>query len=163
VGRSGNSYDDAPAETILAPVRVKDLFALRVGRNLKRLWQDAHNVIGLLSLPFRVILAWSGAVLTIGYLMLVPFQFFVFEGQLMPRIAPDLQVIEPMESAGTRQPLLPLATPLERGEAQVPGFEVGAIKLHDLGDANAQVTLYGLADQQMLSRRVAVALNGATA
>lgn len=147
---------------IHAPVLVKDLFALRAGRNLKRLWQDAHNVIGLLSLPFHVIFAWSGAVLTIGYIMLAPFQFFIFEGKLMERIEPDLETAPHMEPTGTPRPLLPLAKLLKRGEAQVPGFEVGAIKLHDAGDANAQVSLYGLADQRRLSRRVAVVLNGAT-
>jgi len=44
-----------------APGFLRDLFALRVGKNLKRFWQDAHNVIGVLSLPFHVIFAWSGA------------------------------------------------------------------------------------------------------
>src|SRR5690606_34911287 len=48
---------------LYAPAFLKDLFALRVGRNLKRMWQDAHNVIGVLSLPFHVIFAWSGAIL----------------------------------------------------------------------------------------------------
>lgn len=147
---------------IHAPLLVKDLFALRAGRNLKRLWQDAHNVIGLLSLPFHVIFAWSGAVLTIGTLMLAPFQFLVFEGKLLPLIEPDLEVVAHMEPAGTRQPLLPLAELIRRGEAQVSGFEAGAINLHDPGDANAQVTLTGLVDQKMLSRRVAVVLNGAS-
>jgi len=145
---------------IYAPVLLKDLFALRGGRNLKRFWQDAHNVIGMLSLPFHVIFAWSGAVLTIGYLMLAPFQFFVFEGQLMQRVQPDLEAAPHIEPAEVRKPLLPLAALLERGEALVPGFEIGAIKLHDVGDANAQITLTGLADQKMLSRRVSVVLNG---
>lgn len=51
---------------LYAPVFFKDLFALRIGANLKRLWQDAHNVVGMLSLPFHVIFAWSGAVLCLG-------------------------------------------------------------------------------------------------
>lgn len=147
---------------IHAPVLVKDLFALRPGRNLKRLWQDAHNVIGVLSLPFHIIFAWSGAVLTIGFVMLAPFQLFVFDGQLMPRIERDLATAPHVEPAGERRPLLSLAELIGRGEARVPGFEAGAISVHDAGDANAQVTLTGLADQKMLSRRVNVALNGAS-
>ena len=39
---------------LYAPTLVKSLFALRAGRNVKRLWQDAHNAIGMLSLPFHV-------------------------------------------------------------------------------------------------------------
>ncbi|WP_431103562.1 PepSY-associated TM helix domain-containing protein [Roseateles noduli] len=147
---------------IHAPLLLKDLFALRAGRNLKRLWQDAHNVIGLLSLPFHVIFAWSGAVLAIGYLMLAPFQFFVFEGKLLKIIKPDLQVAAHVEAEESPRPLLPLTELLRRGQAQVPGFQPDEVSFHDPGDANAQVTLVGLVDQKSLSRRVAVALNGAT-
>lgn len=146
---------------IYAPVLLKDLFALRAGRNLKRLWQDAHNVIGLLSLPFHIIFAWSGAVLTVGFLMLAPFQFFVFEGQLMPRIEADLETAPHMEPSNERRPLLPLSDLIRRAETQVTGFEAGAIAIHDAGNANAHVTLSGLTDQKRLSRRVNVALNGA--
>lgn len=147
---------------IHAPVLLKDLFALRVSHNLKRLWQDAHNVIGLLSLPFHVIFAWSGAVLAIGYLMLAPFQMFVFEGKLLKIIRPDLQTAPHVETAPVDRPLLPLRELLQRGREQVPGFEPSEVTFHDPGDANAQVTLFGLVDQRLLSRRVAVALNGAS-
>lgn len=44
---------------VLLPTLVKDLFALRIGKNLKRMWLDAHNVIGILSLPFHVVMALS--------------------------------------------------------------------------------------------------------
>lgn len=42
---------------VLLPSLVKDFFALRVGRNLKRMWLDAHNVVGIVSLPFHVVMA----------------------------------------------------------------------------------------------------------
>jgi hypothetical protein len=32
---------------IYAPTFFKDLFALRIGKNIKRMWQDAHNAIGI--------------------------------------------------------------------------------------------------------------------
>lgn len=41
----------------LLPSLVKDLFALRFGRNVKRMWLDLHNVLGLFSLPFHIIMA----------------------------------------------------------------------------------------------------------
>jgi uncharacterized iron-regulated membrane protein len=44
---------------VLLPTLVKDLFALRIGKNLKRMWLDAHNVVGILSLPFHVVMALS--------------------------------------------------------------------------------------------------------
>src|SRR5690606_25693579 len=45
------------------PKLVADLFALRPGRNLKRFWQDAHNLIGVLGLPMHIMFAVTGALL----------------------------------------------------------------------------------------------------
>ncbi len=47
---------------VLLPTLVKDLFALRLGRNLKRMWLDAHNVVGIVSLPFHLVMALTATV-----------------------------------------------------------------------------------------------------
>nr|WP_249115885.1 PepSY-associated TM helix domain-containing protein [Azoarcus sp. L1K30] len=47
---------------VLLPSLVKDFFALRVGKNLKRMWLDAHNVVGIVSLPFHVVMALTAVV-----------------------------------------------------------------------------------------------------
>lgn len=146
---------------VYAPNFVKDLFALRLGPNLKRLWQDAHNVIGLLSLPFHVIMAWSGAVLTIGFLMLAPFQL-VYEGRLLDILETDLEVAPHVEAAGVRAPLLPVEELVRRARVALPGLEPDSLSLHDAGDANGTATVFGHVDEDVLSANGAVALNAAT-
>ncbi|MBT0668510.1 PepSY domain-containing protein [Novosphingobium profundi] len=47
---------------VLLPSLVKDLFATRLGRNAKRMWLDLHNVLGLFSLPFHIIMALTAVV-----------------------------------------------------------------------------------------------------
>ncbi|KAB2927177.1 MAG: PepSY domain-containing protein [Dechloromonas sp.] len=47
---------------VLLPSLVKDFFALRVGKNIKRMWLDAHNVVGIISLPFHVVMALTAVV-----------------------------------------------------------------------------------------------------
>ncbi|WOK36809.1 PepSY-associated TM helix domain-containing protein [Sphingomonas sp. C3-2] len=47
---------------VLLPSLVSDLFALRLGRNVKRMWLDMHNVVGLFSLPFHIIMALTAIV-----------------------------------------------------------------------------------------------------
>lgn len=42
---------------VLLPSLVSDLFALRIGKNVKRMWLDVHNVLGLFSLPFHIVMA----------------------------------------------------------------------------------------------------------
>lgn len=46
----------------LLPSLTKDLFALRFGKNLKRMWLDLHNVLGLFSLPFHIVMALTAVV-----------------------------------------------------------------------------------------------------
>lgn len=147
---------------IYAPGFFKDLFALRLGRNIKRLWQDAHNVVGMLSLPFHVIFAWSGAVLTIGILLLAPFQSLVYDGKLMQILEADFEVAPHMAPAGVAQPMLPVAELLRRAEAAVPGLEAEGINFDNAGDANAQATVYGAIAQRRLSDLAGVVLNAAT-
>ncbi|OZI30977.1 peptidase [Bordetella genomosp. 10] len=47
---------------VLLPSLVKDFFALRIGKNLKRMWLDAHNVVGIVSLPFHIVMALTAVV-----------------------------------------------------------------------------------------------------
>jgi uncharacterized iron-regulated membrane protein len=47
---------------VLLPSLARDLFALRTGRNLKRMWLDAHNAVGVVSLPFHIVMALSSVV-----------------------------------------------------------------------------------------------------
>ncbi|MCR6687753.1 PepSY-associated TM helix domain-containing protein [Pseudoxanthomonas sp.] len=144
---------------LYAPVFLKDLFALRIGRNLKRMWQDAHNVVGVLSLPFHVIFAWSGAVLTIGFVLLAPFQFLVYDGKLLKLLEADFDIAPHVEPAGTPAPVLPVAELLRRGQLALPGLEVESVLFHDAGDANGTATLYGGLPQRRLNQLGGVALN----
>ncbi|WP_257386301.1 PepSY-associated TM helix domain-containing protein [Tahibacter caeni] len=42
---------------ILLPTFAADFFALRIGRSIKRLWLDVHDALGVVSLPFHLIMA----------------------------------------------------------------------------------------------------------
>ncbi|KAF1686715.1 hypothetical protein B1992_07370 [Pseudoxanthomonas broegbernensis] len=147
---------------IYAPGLLKDLFALRLGRNVKRLWQDAHNAVGVLSLPFHVVFAWTGAVLAIGLLLLAPFQFLVYEGRLLEILETDFEVAPHVEPAGVTRPMLPLDELLRRAQRELPALEINSIGFHDAGDANAQATVYGELAQRRLTSTGAVALNAAS-
>ena len=47
---------------VLLPTLLQDLLALRIGKNRKRMWLDAHNLLGVASLPFHVVMAVSAVV-----------------------------------------------------------------------------------------------------
>jgi uncharacterized iron-regulated membrane protein len=126
---------------IYAPTFFKDLFALRIGKNIKRMWQDAHNAIGILSLPFHLMYAWSSAVLALGVILLAPFQYWSSTASCCSwwgRI-----------SAPPRRPRLPACSTAARPQllAEVqrvaPGMEVETMVYRQSGDANAQLQAYG--------------------
>ncbi|GAB3292083.1 PepSY-associated TM helix domain-containing protein [Parahaliea aestuarii] len=47
---------------VLLPTLVQDLFAFRLGKNLKRLWLDFHNLLGVFSLPFHLVMALTSVI-----------------------------------------------------------------------------------------------------
>lgn len=67
---------------VLWPTLIKDFFALRWGANLKRLWLDAHNVIGIVSLPFHVAMALSAMVFGLHDPIYAVQDHLVYDGRL---------------------------------------------------------------------------------
>lgn len=109
---------------ILLPTFVQDLFALRLGKNLKRMWLDVHNVLGVLSLPFHLIMALTSVVFA--------FHDQIYDAQNKVSYAGTLNQMfaigEPAHAAppaGTR-PLTP-AELVARIQSQAPGFAVAAM------------------------------------
>ncbi|UPG90129.1 PepSY domain-containing protein [Luteibacter aegosomaticola] len=101
------------------PNLLRELFALRPGHNLKRLWQDAHNVIGILSLPFHIIFAVTGALLCLTLVALMAFNTVIFDGKLMSafeRMTSALPDTAAMTAAAPKSDgTVPMLAPAELG------------------------------------------------
>ncbi|SEW23601.1 PepSY-associated TM helix domain-containing protein [Luteibacter sp. 329MFSha] len=94
------------------PNLTRELFALRPGHNLKRLWQDAHNVIGILSLPFHIVFAITGALLCLTLVMLVAFNTLTFDGKVMGAFERMTSALPASQGKGGSAPML---SPAELG------------------------------------------------
>ncbi len=125
------------------PTFMRDLFALRFGPNLTRMWRDAHNLIGVLSLPFHVMIAITSAVFCLGTLTTSVFDFAVFERVLAPKQNELIFAAPLAKAAGKPAAMLAPAQILEIGRRIAPDFEAGALHFERYGDANAQVSLGG--------------------
>src|SRR5690606_23210447 len=68
---------------ILLPSLVKDLFALRPGKNLKLMWKDAHNALGFFSLPFHLVIALTTVVFAFHDQIYDTQDVFIYEGAMM--------------------------------------------------------------------------------
>ncbi len=148
------------------PKLAEDLFALRPGRNFKRFWQDAHNVIGVLSLPLHVMFAVTGALLCLVMVVALALDPLVYGGKLAETMPAALDTAPQVQPAG--RPQAPGSVAMWHARAQeaakaqgLEAFEPVYLKLTHVGDANAIVEITGEAPRR-LGALGAVALNAAT-
>lgn len=134
--------------TIHLPRLFKDLFALRPGRNLKRFWQDTHNVIGVLSAPFHIVFAVTGALLCLLAVQMLVLNPLIHDGKLMDAAAAAMDTAPVVHQADVAAPLSPLthwhARAIEVASRHgIADFVPGYLKLAHAGDAHAVVEITG--------------------
>lgn len=129
---------------VLLPSLVKDFFALRLGKkNLKRMWLDAHNVVGIVSLPFHLVMALTAVVFAFHDQIYWVQDKLVHQGQwssTMQRGGGG-----PPKAQAPRDPaqLLAPAALLERARAEAPGFEPDYLQYQQVLGPRAVVRVWG--------------------
>ena len=127
---------------IVLPSLVKDLFALRIGANLKRMWLDAHNVVGVVSLPFHIVIALSAVVFCLHEPLYDALDYVVYDGRLKSVMAASnpFNSIKKDERAA---PMLPVNTLLDRVKAASPSFVPAEMRYRNAGLRGASVQVWG--------------------
>ncbi|KAF0225437.1 MAG: pepSY-associated TM [Rhodospirillaceae bacterium] len=127
---------------ILLPSLIKDLFALRLGHNLKRLWLDAHNLVGLFSLPFHLVMALSAVVFGWHDLLYDSLNEAVYKGQMRTVMRASNP---PAPFAGDKSTAVPLGVDVLLAHVAVvaPGFRPTSLQYRDFGTKAATVRVSG--------------------
>ena len=128
---------------IFIPNFVKDIFVVRPGKNKKRFWLDTHNIVGVLSLPWHIMFAWSSALLAIAIFLLAPFQLTVFKDDITSRLGSELGVVQAPEPSGIPGAMLTAGALLDIARLEVPGLEPTQLRVSNVGDSNATVRVIG--------------------
>lgn len=136
------------------PQLVRDIFAMRVGRNLKRLWQDAHNAIGVISLPFHVIFAVTGALFCLFAVTLAALNTVAFDGKLSEAFGKATNTTPNVTVSGTAASMLSADVLMQRAQAEalksgVSSFEPVYLHFVHYGDRNAVAEVMGLAQHTL--------------
>lgn len=131
----------------------KDFFTFRPGK-AQRSWLDAHNLLGVTSLPFFLMITWSGlifymfAYLPAGLNTLYPdrtaheeFREYGYGIPAAKRAPVDHAAEPPATSMSSVTPLAPLAPMLADAEARWGTGKVGALMIEHPGRVGASVTL----------------------
>ncbi|MDB5970194.1 MAG: hypothetical protein JWQ90_2644 [Hydrocarboniphaga sp.] len=125
------------------PNLLSDLFALRIGKNLKQLWQDVHNVIGVLSLPFHLMYAYTGALLCTTFVILSVFNSLVFDGKAGTAMQRVTAFSIPRSLSGQPAAMLPLSALIDSAVAAVPALQPMQVRIERYGDSSAMAMVQG--------------------
>jgi uncharacterized iron-regulated membrane protein len=105
------------------PAWRKDLFAMRNGRNKKRFWLDGHNAVGIISLPFHLVIS----------ITVVVFAFHdVFYGSLQEAVYGDKPMFD-FNNGVTQhqqplQQLAPLSNVIAQIEQRAPDYQLSQLE-----------------------------------
>lgn len=121
----------------------KELFSLTHQGNVRRYWTNMHNVIGVLSFPFHVIMSMTGAAMGLFTVLAVLFGALVFGPQLQPVIEQKTEMMATWESAETPVLMPAIDDMIDAAQTAVPDLEVEWIEIRGFGDANAQIDVAG--------------------
>ncbi len=115
----------------------KEFFTFRP-RKGQRSWLDGHNAIGVLVLPFHLMIAYSS--LVIFMVMLLPANILAQYGAQSANIYEELMpTSKNPAAAGQPAPLVPLADLYAQFHRQEPDSHLGLVEVEHPGDANASV------------------------
>ncbi|MFT4069213.1 PepSY-associated TM helix domain-containing protein [Paraburkholderia sp.] len=133
---------------VLLPTLVKDLFALRIGKNLKRMWLDAHNAVGILSLPFHLVMALSVVAFGLSDYIFNVQDRVIYDGALQPMMLAQnpffaTAPIVPRAASEPAPAMLPPARLLAKVHERAPRFEPTALRYRRAGQPGATVFVAG--------------------
>jgi len=111
-----------------------------------RTWSsDLHKVLGVFGLPYQLVYAWTGAVLSLSFATVQPALVeTVFHGDASAARAARGDNIELPERTGKQTGRLPeLDAALARAQHELPGLEPNWISIEYVGDEHSSVNIWG--------------------
>lgn len=127
---------------VFLPTWFKDLFTLRKGENRKRFWLDFHNVLGISSLPFHLVIALTAFVFAYHDPIYDAMQEWIYDEQPMFErgTAVDIKPLSELASIAT------LEQSLHRIE---PNIQIEEMQFMRLGTPGAMVRMGGVMDGEI--------------
>jgi len=118
----------------------KDFFTFRP-RKGQRSWLDGHNAVGVLALPFHVLITYTGLVTLL--FMYMPWGVKAAYGEDRPGFLAEALAFKPaVEASGERATITNLEPLLEEAARRWNGAAPTRIAVNNQGDANATVELF---------------------
>ncbi|MEM1411366.1 MAG: PepSY-associated TM helix domain-containing protein [Pseudomonadota bacterium] len=124
----------------------KDFFTFRPNKG-QRSWLDMHNLLSVSSLPFLIMITYSGLIFMVTVWMPgIALGTYGFDAQKLQAETSTLLGPPPTERAGTLAPLMDLAELAAAVEQEWGEGRVQSMNVEFPGDANARVTVNRFSD-----------------
>lgn len=121
----------------------RELLALKHQGNLRRYWKNLHNLIGVVSLPFHLIMAITGAAMGLFTVVALLLGALVFGPQLQEVISKKTDVWPAMTTSGEPVTMALMADYLSAAEHEVPGLQVAWVEVRGFGDSDGWLDVAG--------------------
>lgn len=138
----------------------KDIFTFRPAKG-QRSWLDGHNALGVLSLPFHIMITFTG-LLTLASLNM-PWGMTAGYGENLMALYSDLTPGAVTKApTGTKAPLAPIGPMLAQAQRHFAGAPVGRVYIFNPGDEGAVVTVYPVETASIGYLPAEISFDGAT-
>lgn len=119
-----------------------DFFTFRPMKG-QRSWLDAHNVVSVVTLPFQLMITYSGLVLMMfTYMPLVAAAYYGTSAEGRQQfISEAFPAREVLEAKGVAAPLVPFSHLIEQAVERWGEGELSYVEIHHPGDAAARIIL----------------------
>lgn len=118
----------------------RDFFTLRPRANRRRAWLDVHNLVGVATLPFLLMITYTGVVILAEAFMPAA-TYALYDGKPRANRAEVLKSFE-RKASGERAEGLPLATHLAAAERALGVGMISNLLIRNPGDRNGLVQAY---------------------
>lgn len=137
------------------PRLTKDFWLLRKKQGERRHWLDLHNLIGVISLPFHLIFAWTGAIWGLSALLYGLFNSAIFDQQLYSATGQTFMPMSSVQRTGVVQAPLP-AELLLRKLPNATEFTPKWLHYKNYGDSSVQVEIVAQQEKQLSQSKLVV-------
>lgn len=121
-----------------------DFFTLRLGKG-QRTWLDSHNVVSVMTLPYQIMITFSGILLVVTTFFIPIFVMqYGYNEDTVDTVAREMYGIVPtIERSGEAVEPIDLSVLAESFRHEFPDEVLNAVLVTNPGDANSTITLYG--------------------
>ena len=139
----------------------KDFFTLRLGKG-QRSWLDSHNIVSVMSLPFQIMITFSGLLLVVTTFFVPIFMaqygdVLIAERGITPQAISQIERDitgrgDKIERTGKPAPQIDFAGMTATFETELPGEKISYVTVHNHGDSTSRVFMTARLEDGVLRR-----------